>query len=102
MPASPETDRVDAAFKALASAQRRELLRIVASRTAGAACCSSDDEVCACELSEALELAPSTISHHMNALVRAGLVHSSRKGLWVYYRIDREALAGVARELDSL
>ncbi len=94
--------RIDEAFKALASSQRRALLKIVASRTAGAACCSGDDEVCACELADALVLAPSTISHHMGVLVRAGLVSARKKGLWVYYKIDREALVGVARELESL
>jgi len=94
--------RIDEAFKALASSQRRALLKIVALRTAGAACCLGDDEVCACELAEALELAPSTISHHMGALVRAGLVSARKQGLWVYYKIDREALAGVARELEAL
>jgi ArsR family transcriptional regulator len=93
---------LDEAFKALASFQRRALLKIVASRTAGAACCSGEDEVCACELAEALALAPSTISHHMGALVRAGLVTARKKGLWVYYKVDREALSQVARELESL
>jgi ArsR family transcriptional regulator len=93
---------LDEAFKALASSQRRSLLKIVASRTAGAACCSDDDEVCACELAEALELAPSTISHHMGALVRSRLVTARKKGLWVYYKVDRDTLARVAQELGSL
>jgi ArsR family transcriptional regulator len=94
-----DEERLDGALKALASGPRRALLRIVASRTAGAKCCSPADEVCACDLAEALELAPSTISHHMNALVRAGLVVARRQGLWVYYRVDREALAGVAEAI---
>jgi ArsR family transcriptional regulator len=93
---------LDEAFKALASSQRRSLLRMVAARTGGAACCATDDEICACELAEALALAPSTISHHMGALVRAGLVGARKQGLWVYYKVDREALARVARELESL
>lgn len=94
-------ERVDRAFKALASAQRRAMLRIVASRTAGAACCASD-EVCACELAEALALAPSTISHHMGVLTQAGLVTARKQGLWVYYKVDRDALAAVAGEIGSL
>jgi ArsR family transcriptional regulator len=103
MPETAQTaDRLDDALKALASAPRRELLRIVSSRTAGAQCCGGEDEVCACELADALALAPSTISHHMNALVRAGLVHATRKGLWVYYRVDREALARVAAAIVGL
>ena len=94
-------EEVDAAFKALASAPRRQLLRIIAAHTsADGGCC--DVEVCACKLADALELSPSTISHHMAALVKAGLVSATKRGLWVYYRLERDALARVAAELVSL
>ncbi|MDO8962894.1 MAG: metalloregulator ArsR/SmtB family transcription factor [Coriobacteriia bacterium] len=96
-----EDEALAAAFKALASAQRRELLRIVAEHTSEAGeCCPA--EVCACKLADALELAPSTISHHMSVLVKAGLVSASKRGLWVYYRLEREALRAVAGELTGL
>ena len=92
---------LDAAFKALASGPRRALLRIVAASTsADGECCPA--EVCACTLSDALGLAPSTISHHMSALVKAGLVTATKRGLWVYYRLERGALARVAGELTAL
>jgi ArsR family transcriptional regulator len=97
----PDSPELDAAFKALASAPRRELLRIIAASTSEAGgCCPV--EICACTLSEALGLVPSTISHHMSALVKAGLVSTSKRGLWVYYRLEREALARVAGELTAL
>jgi ArsR family transcriptional regulator len=97
----PDAPALDSAFKALASAPRRELLRIVAASTSeDGDCCPA--EVCACTLSDALGLAPSTISHHMSALVRAGLVTATKRGLWVYYRLEREALARVAGELTAL
>jgi ArsR family transcriptional regulator, arsenate/arsenite/antimonite-responsive transcriptional repressor len=96
-----EEPELDAVFKALASAQRRELLRIVAASTSqDGACCET--EVCACKLADALELAPSTISHHMGALVKAGLVTASKRGLWVYYRLERDALARAAGALSGL
>ena len=92
---------LEAAFKALASGPRRALLRIIAAHTSqDGGCCSS--EVCACTLADALELAPSTISHHMSALVGAGLVSATKRGLWVFYRLERETLARVAGELTSL
>ena len=92
---------LDATFKALSSAPRRALLRIIAAHTSvDGECCPT--EVCACTLADALELAPSTISHHMAALVGAGLVSATKRGLWVYYRLEREALARVAGELTSL
>lgn len=99
--ASAADASLDAAFKALASAQRRTLLRIVAASTsADGSCCAED--VCACKLAEALDLAPSTISHHMSVLVKAGLVTATKRGLWVYYRLERDALAAVAEELGGL
>jgi len=94
-------DRMDAALKALASAPRRHLLRLIAASTSvGGGCC--DTEVCACNLADALELAPSTISHHMSVLVNAGLVTAAKRGLWVYYRLERDAVAAVASTLGTL
>jgi ArsR family transcriptional regulator len=94
-------DWVDAALKALASAPRRQLLGIIAAHTsADGGCCGTD--VCACKLADALDLAPSTISHHMSVLVNAGLVRATKRGLWVYYRLERGALAAVAARLGSL
>ncbi len=94
-------ESMDAALKALASAPRRQLLRIVADHTSADGCCC-EPEICACKLADALELAPSTISHHMTVLVRAGLVNATRRGLWVYYRLERDALAAVASTLGTL
>ena len=102
-PITDDEQQLDAAFKALASAPRRHLLRIVAQHTASGCCaeCGPED-VCACELADALGLAASTISHHMGVLVGAGLVSATKRGLWVYYRLERETLARVAAELGSL
>lgn len=96
-------ERLGVAFKALASEQRREILRILGSCTPeiGKTCCAVD-EVCSCRLSERLGLAPSTISHHMSVLVDAGLVASRKDGLWVYYTLRREALDSVAAALHGL
>lgn len=98
---APPDPELEAAFKALASAPRRALLGIIAAHTSqGGECCPP--EVCACTLADSLGLAPSTISHHMSALVGAGLVSTTKRGLWVYYRLERAALARVAGELTSL
>jgi DNA-binding transcriptional ArsR family regulator len=94
---------VDEAFKALASPQRREILRLLGSAgdPAGKACCGPS-EVCACKLAEQLGLAPSTVSHHMSALREAGLVHARKGGQWVYYTLDRDALHEVIALLQEL
>lgn len=88
---------LDAALKALASAQRREIVRLLASagEDADKTCCAAG-EVCACRLSQRLGLAASTISHHMAVLRDAGLVHARKDGTWVYYTLDRRRLREVA------
>jgi ArsR family transcriptional regulator, arsenate/arsenite/antimonite-responsive transcriptional repressor len=80
-------DRTDLIFKALASRPRREILALLATSGAGSAGCCSADEVCACEFAEKLGLGAPTVSHHMKALTEAGLVTSSKRGLWVYYKL---------------
>lgn len=93
---------LDAALKALASAHRRKIVRILAeSRDAGKTCCSID-EVCACTISERLGLAASTVSHHMLVLREAGLVHARKEGTWVYYSLDRTRLEQVAQAIADL
>jgi len=44
-------------------------------------------ELCACEIQAASGLSHATVSHHMTALVEAGLVASRREGKWMYYRL---------------
>ncbi len=50
---------------------------------------------CNCELSEALQMAPNLISHHLSKLRSSGLVDVERDAVdsrWVYYSINRAAL----------
>jgi ArsR family transcriptional regulator, arsenate/arsenite/antimonite-responsive transcriptional repressor len=95
-------DLTDPAFKALASRPRREILRILATdgTAADGSCCA--EEVCACVFAEKLGLGAPTVSHHMKALVDAGLVSASKRGVWVYYRLVPEAFAALVDELGAL
>lgn len=87
-----QADRTDLIFKALASKPRRDILMLLASGSgADAARCCTADEVCACVFAEKLGLGAPTVSHHMKALIEAGLITSSKRGLWVYYRLVPEA-----------
>ena len=45
-------------------------------------------ELCACEIQAALGVTHATVSHHMAVLESAGLVRSSRRGKWTYYRLS--------------
>jgi ArsR family transcriptional regulator, arsenate/arsenite/antimonite-responsive transcriptional repressor len=55
-------------------------------------------ELCLCHLIGLLELAPSTVSKHMELLVRAGLVSRRKRGRWVCFQLaGRTAPPGVRR-----
>jgi ArsR family transcriptional regulator, arsenate/arsenite/antimonite-responsive transcriptional repressor len=75
-------------LKALADPVRLRLMSLVASREGG--------EACICDLNDAFELSQPTISHHMKVLHEAGLVDRDKRGVWVYYRVRPQALAGLA------
>ncbi len=46
------------------------------------------DELCVCELTNALALPQPKISHHLAALRKADLVTDRKQGLWIYYQIN--------------
>ncbi len=45
-----------------------------------------EGERCVCEIQEALGLAQSTVSRHLQVLEEVGIIQSRRQGLWKYYR----------------
>lgn len=54
-----------------------------------------DHELCVCQIVELLELAPSTVSKHLQILKEAGLVESRKKGRWVHYRLSESDARGM-------
>ena len=95
-----ELTRLGDLLRALSSAPRLQIVRVLAEHGSDEPCCSR--EVCACVFAEQLGLSASTVSHHMKALIDAGLVTSEKRGLWVYYRLVPATLAEVGRELLEL
>ncbi|MHA6785944.1 ArsR/SmtB family transcription factor [Pseudonocardia saturnea] len=71
-------------FKALGDPVRLRLASLIASHDGG--------EACVCDLTDAFELSGPTISHHLKVLREAGLITGERRGTWVYYRIQPDAL----------
>jgi ArsR family transcriptional regulator, arsenate/arsenite/antimonite-responsive transcriptional repressor len=49
-----------------------------------------------CEMTDALDAAQSRLSFHLKVLKEAGLVTDRREGRWMYYTVEREALAEAA------
>lgn len=58
--------------------------------------CSSEQEVCQCELIPRLQITQPLLSHHMRKLVDAGLIEVQRRHRWAYYRVNRAVLAELA------
>jgi ArsR family transcriptional regulator len=54
---------------------------------------SGAEELCVCDLNAAFDLSQPTISHHLKILRDAGLVESTRRGTWAYYRLVPEQVA---------
>src|ERR671934_2439804 len=77
-----ESEELAARFKALADPTRVAIVNYL----------SAADEICVCNLIDAFELAQPTISYHLKVLREAGLVESSRRGTWAYYRLVPKAI----------
>lgn len=73
-------DKLASTFKALSDRNR---LRIVGALM-------THEELCACQLTELLQVAGATASRHMGVLISSGLVVSRKEGRWVHYRLCRE------------
>ena len=68
-------------------------------------CCSPQHPdapiwVCACDLAAEMGgLAHSKLAYHLGQLRSAGLVREQRRGKWVYYAINQDAMATFAQSL---
>lgn len=74
-------------FKVLADPTRVRLLRYLAESEAGT--------VCSCHLPALLGVGQPTLSFHMNKLHDAGLVSRERRGRWVHWVVQPDALTPV-------
>lgn len=71
-------------FKAMGDPVRLRLLSLIASHEGG--------EVCVCHLTGVFDRSGPTISHHLKVLRESGLISGERRGTWVYYRVEPDAL----------
>ena len=78
-------------LRALADGTRLRLINLLLSR----------EELCVCELTEALQIVQPKVSRHLAILRDAGLVLDRREGLWVHYRIHPDLPAWGIRLLEA-
>ncbi len=106
----PETDNTAAfcaKFRALADPTRLAIFTFIcgcgpdleyseASGDCRSACACVSDVCCRFPVS------PSTVSHHLKELRSAGLVHTEKRGKWVYVSVDCGAVAELAAFLTGM
>ena len=87
--AAGQAEELAARFKALADPTRVAIVNRL----------GTADEVCVCELNAEFDLSQPTISHHLKVLREAGLVTSTRRGTWAYYRLVDDAMGQLRQTL---
>ena len=82
-------------FKALSNPHRLALFRRLTTCCAPGTKCDASNEarVCVGSLGEGLEIAPSTLSHHLKELNRAGLIQMQRSGKRVECWVEPQLLS---------
>ena len=75
-------------FKALADANRLKIVGLLA-----------QGEYTVEQMAEMLELRPSTVSHHLTRLSRAGLVSARSQSYYNVYRLETDVLQGMSQRL---
>ena len=70
-----------AAFAALGDPARLRLLSLIATSPTG--------ESCACDLIGPIGKSQPTVSHHLKVLHDAGLIEREKRGVWMWFRVNR-------------
>jgi ArsR family transcriptional regulator len=84
------TEQVLAGFHALSDPLRLQILDLL-----------REQELCVCDLCEALETAQSKLSFHLKTLREAELVRSRQDGRWIYYSLNLPQLAQLEQYLSD-
>lgn len=90
-------------FKALSNPHRLKIFMRLAGCGSGGGLCCADDKVreCVGDLGSNLGIAPSTVSHHLKELYRAGLIRTKRLGQRIECRADPAILDDLAQFFNS-
>lgn len=79
-------------LKALSDETRLRMLKILQER----------EELCVCEIMQALDISQSRASRNLGILKDAGFVVDRRDGLWIYYSINEKKLNEYHEALNQL
>lgn len=73
----PTLDLIASGFHALSEPLRIRVLELL-----------RQQELCVCDLCEALGVSQSKLSFHLKTLKEAGLVNARQEGRWIYYSLN--------------
>ncbi|MDW7674414.1 MAG: metalloregulator ArsR/SmtB family transcription factor [Bacillota bacterium] len=68
-------------FKALSDETRLKILSLL-----------TEQDLCVCEIIDALNMTQSAVSHHLKILKNAGFVEDRREGKWIFYQLTVASL----------
>ncbi len=85
-------------FKALSNPKRLQIyMRLAHCNNGGMSCCTDERNYqCAGNLGKDLDISPSTVSHHLKELYRAGLIKTERHAQRIRVWADRGVLNSLA------
>ena len=61
----------------------------------------AEEDLCVCELSDALEVSQSTLSNHLSKMRDLGIVDTRKDGSWVYYMLSEGLREQVTAMFDA-
>jgi len=73
-----QAERLATLFKAFADPTRVQMLHMLK---------AASEPICVCDFTAAFDLGQPTVSHHLAKLREAGLVTSSKRGIWTFHSI---------------
>lgn len=79
------------AFKALADPTRLKIISVLNIR-----------DCCVCELVPLCGISQPAVSKHLSRLKTSGLVRETRKGMWVFYSLNKDRMAEIRISLANL
>ncbi|GLH62495.1 ArsR family transcriptional regulator [Geobacillus sp. NFOSA3] len=83
--------KMNLVYKALADPTRRDILNLLRNK-----------DLTAGEIADHFRISKPSISHHLNLLKQADLVHAEKEGQFIYYSINTTVLQDVLAWLLSL
>lgn len=89
-----QSDQLIDIFKALANSHRLKIYNILTNCCTPGTSCASDEVFSCCvgDLDSQLDIAASTLSHHLKELNRAGLIDMKREGKQVFCSVNTNRL----------